>query len=78
MARSNTIKAIRTTRANLNTQAGSANLLAGEPYLITDENRIAIGLTTSTYQDFVKNGEAASLTSVTGLAIALRSGAFIA
>lgn len=61
MPRSSTIRVIRTTRANLNGQAGSTNLIQGEPYLITDENRLAIGTTTSTYQDFFKTGE--SITS---------------
>lgn len=57
MARNVAIKILRTTRANLNTQAGSGNLLVGEPYLITDEGRIAVALTTSTYEEFVKASE---------------------
>lgn len=43
-------KQIRTTRASLDSQAGSSGLLEGEIYLITDENKIAIGLSTSTYE----------------------------
>jgi len=54
VAREQPIKILRTTRANLNAQAGSAGLLAGELYLITDENRIAVGLTTSTYAEAAK------------------------
>lgn len=43
----------RGTRAQLNTAASSSALLAGEVYLITDENRLAVGLTTSTYGEVV-------------------------
>lgn len=57
MARSNTIRVLRGTRAQLDTAAGTNGLLAGEPYLITDENRFAIGLTASTYQAMSKQGE---------------------
>jgi hypothetical protein len=48
------IKFKRGTRSQLNTAASSNQLEQGEPYLITDENRIAIGLTASTYQDVNK------------------------
>jgi hypothetical protein len=58
MARTLAIQHIRTTRANLNTQAAAENLKAGELYLITDEDRIAIGLTTSTYETYAKESEA--------------------
>jgi hypothetical protein len=58
MARTLAIQHIRTTKANLDTQASATNLKAGELYLITDENRIAIGLTTSTYETFAKESEA--------------------
>jgi hypothetical protein len=63
VARSNTIKVLRTTRASLNSQAGSSGLIAGEIYLITDEGRLAVGLTTSTYQDFGKASELLATTS---------------
>ena len=49
MARGQPIQVLRTSRAALNAQAGSGGLLAGEPYLITDEGRLAVGLTASTY-----------------------------
>ena len=52
------------TRAGLNSLAAANGLKVGEIYLITDENRIAVGLTTSTYQDFAKLSEAGG--SVTG------------
>lgn len=57
MARNLAIQHIRTTRANLDTQATANNLKAGELYLITDENRIAIGLTVSTYEVYSKYSE---------------------
>lgn len=47
----------RGTRAQLNAAASASQLRQGEPYLITDEGRIAIGLTDSTYQAYSKEGE---------------------
>lgn len=44
----------RGTRANLNTLASANGLSAGEVYLITDENKIAIGLSPNTYEAFAK------------------------
>jgi hypothetical protein len=49
MARDKTIRFLRTSLSSLNTQAGSSNLLIGEPYYVTDEDAIAIGKSTSTY-----------------------------
>lgn len=57
MSRNLKIQHIRTTRANLDTQAAANNLNQGEIYLITDENRIAIGLTVSTYEVYSKLSE---------------------
>lgn len=48
----------RGTRAQLDNAATSSGLKAGEVYLITDENRLAVGLTVSTYQAFDKQNEA--------------------
>lgn len=58
MARGNAIKVLRTTRANLDTQAGLSGLLAGEPYLITDEGRFAVATSASAYVAFAKQAEA--------------------
>jgi hypothetical protein len=44
----------RGTRTQINSAATANGLNAGEVYLITDENRIAIGLTISTYESFAK------------------------
>jgi hypothetical protein len=49
MARKLAVQILRTTRANLETQKTASGLLAGEPYLITDENRLAIGTDVDTY-----------------------------
>lgn len=80
MARINLIKILRTTRALLNSQAGSSGLSAGEPYLITDENRFAVALTTSTYQTFLKPGdvEVANRTALAALPATAGSTAYLA
>ncbi|MBS3945352.1 MAG: hypothetical protein KGZ42_07635 [Melioribacter sp.] len=57
MARDKTIKFLRTTKSNLDTQKNANNLLAGEPYLITDENRIAVGTAVNAYSDMAKKSE---------------------
>jgi hypothetical protein len=49
MAREIPLQILRTTRAALDAQAGASGLLAGEPYLITDEDRIAVGTATGAY-----------------------------
>lgn len=53
-----TVKVKRGTRAQLNAAATANQLNQGEPYLITDEDRIAIGLSASSYKDFAKLSEA--------------------
>lgn len=74
------LKIKRGTRAQIVSAAGASGLVQGEPYLITDENRLAVGLTATTYQDFAKasegkyelvstvNASAASSVAFTGLA----------
>lgn len=52
MARNATITVLRTTRANLDAQAGASGLLVGEPYLITDEGRIAVGTAVNAYRAY--------------------------
>lgn len=58
MARNLAIKHIRTTKANLDSQASASGLNQGEIYLITNEDRIAIGLSSTTYETFAKESEA--------------------
>jgi hypothetical protein len=46
------------TRGDLDTAAGASGLHQGEPYLITDEGRLAVGTGTGTYEAMAKEGEA--------------------
>ena len=56
----------RGTRAQVNAAAAASGLKAGEPYLITDENRIALGLSATTYEAYAKQSESGgSLTTTT-------------
>lgn len=57
MSRNLAIKHIRTTKANLDSMATAGELFEGEIYLITDENRIAYGLSSSTYETLAKQSE---------------------
>ena len=52
-----TIKAKRGTRAQINSAASADGLVQGEIYLITDEDRFAIGLSVSTYETYAKESE---------------------
>lgn len=58
MSRNLAIKHIRTTKTNLDLQSASGGLNEGEIYLITDESRLAIGLSSTTYETFAKESEA--------------------
>ena len=60
----------RGTRANLNTLAIANGLSAGEVYLITDENRIAMGTSANTYESYAKESEAGGGGGTTVLAFA--------
>ena len=69
-----TIQIKRGTRAQLDAAASGAALKVGEPYLITDENRLAFGLTTSTYAEAALQDEVPVLSTdntVSGLKIAV-------
>lgn len=61
MALGNRYQCPRGTRSALDTLAAANGLKAGEFYLITDENRIAVGLTTSTYQTYEKKSNSTIL-----------------
>ncbi|MCI5078694.1 hypothetical protein [Oricola sp.] len=56
MAIALTIK--RGSRAQIEAAASNGALVAGEPYLVTDEGRIAVGLSGSSYEVFAKLAEA--------------------
>lgn len=51
------VQHMRGTRAALDALASSSGLLAGQIYVLTDEDRIAVALTTSTYETFVRESE---------------------
>jgi hypothetical protein len=67
MSRDKTIKFLRTTKANLETQKTGSNLLVGEPYLVTDEARIAIGIANNNYSEMAKKSELAPDTILASL-----------
>lgn len=78
---SNLLKIKRGTRAQLNSAIGSNSLNLGEPYLITDEGRLAIGTGSNTYSDFLKSNESAtldgdltSISTLTGTGLLRRTG----
>ena len=48
----------RGTRAQLNTAAAASGLAQGEPYLITDESRVAVGTAASAFKAFVREDDA--------------------
>ena len=77
MALSNRIQMPRGTRAALNTLASGSGLKVGEVYLITDENRLAVALTTSTYEVFEKRSESTFTFVLDGGGVALTAGATI-
>jgi hypothetical protein len=52
------IQHARGTRAGLDALASSGEILPGQVYVLTDEDRIAVGLTSSTYETFAKESEA--------------------
>jgi hypothetical protein len=63
MPRITPLRFIRSLRAALNSTASGGGLLAGEPYLITDENRLAVGLSTTTYEAMAKQSEVRTFAS---------------
>ncbi len=77
----NILKIKRGTKTQIDTAGTNQQLIQGEPYLITDEGRMAIGLTSATYAAFAKTTEVqpldADLTAIaalTGTGILTRTG----
>jgi phage-related tail fiber protein len=70
----NLLKIKRGTRAQLNGAVSSNTLNLGEPYLITDEGRIAIGTGSNTYADFAKTSETGTILDEDLTAIAALTG----
>ena len=60
----NTLLVKRGTRAQLNAAAAASGLKAGEPYLITDEGRLAVGLSVSTYGEWLGTGDSPQFTAI--------------
>lgn len=52
-----TIQIKRGTRAQIEAAKAAGQLRDGEPYLITDENRLAVGVSSSGYSSFAKKEE---------------------
>ena len=52
-----TIRHARGTRAALNVLASNSLLVPWQLYVISDESRVAVATSTSTYQTFAKEGE---------------------
>lgn len=67
----NILKIKRGTKTQIDTAGTNNQLIQGEPYLITDEGRVAIGLTSATYAAFAKTTEIqpidADLTAIAAL-----------
>lgn len=61
-----TIKLKRGTRANLDALAAGGGLIVGEPYLIADEARIAVGTSATTYQAHALEGEGGGSKNIDG------------
>lgn len=57
----------RGTRAALNAIATAAGLKPGQLYVITDEGRIAMALTASTYETYAKQSEAGGGSSTSAI-----------
>lgn len=78
----NILKIKRGTKTQIDTAGTNQQLIQGEPYLITDEGRMAIGLTSATYAAFAKTTEVqpldadlTAIASLTGTGILTRVGA---
>lgn len=62
MARNATITVLRTTRAALVAQANAGQLIAGEPYLIIDEGRLAWAISATEFKATVTQDDLESFT----------------
>ena len=62
-----TIQIKRGTRAQIEAAKAAGQLKDGEPYLIIDENRIAVGVSSSGYSSFAKEGDNTDIKSLTGI-----------
>lgn len=72
-----TIQIKRGTRAQIEAAKAAGQLKDGEPYLITDEDRLAVGTDPSGYSSFAKDKENTDITSLTGLTGPLATAEYI-
>lgn len=61
----------RGTRAQLDAAQTAGTLAAGEPYLITDESRLAVGTAADAYAEMALEEHAHPISAITGLTAAL-------
>ena len=64
MAREIPLQIMRASRANLAAQSSADGLLSAEPYLITDESRLAVGLGASSFAECLMRGDIGTDTTV--------------
>lgn len=62
-----TIQIKRGTRAQIEAAKAAGQLRDGEPYLIIDEARLAVGLSSNGYSSFAKDGDNTDIKSLTGI-----------
>jgi len=67
------IRIKRGTRAQLDAAASSNGLIVGEPYLITDEDRMAVGTAVNAYETYAKESETGG-----GWTVVTKTGAYTA
>jgi hypothetical protein len=72
-----TIQIKRGTRAQIEAAKAAGQLKDGEPYLITDENRIAVGVSSNGYSSFAKDGINSDITSLIGISGGISTADFI-
>lgn len=65
------VKVKRGTKSQLDAAAASGTLALGEPYLITDEGRLAVGLGSSSYASMAKQQEPGNANAIAGYPVQL-------
>lgn len=65
------IQVKRGTRAQLEAAKAQGALVRGEPYLITDENRLAVGTGPNSYEAMAREVEASMIDNIAGYAVSI-------
>lgn len=65
------VKVKRGTKSQLDAAAAAGALELGEPYLITDQGRLAVGLGQSSYSAMAKQSETGNTDSIAGFPVEL-------